>query len=141
MSVQNEQASKEIDDKVKEVQIKSMQEKNTVEQLKNIIAERDRRINQLEEDLEDLRENMAVKRMTSTDPFYLATKTESKTENTEFVSTTIVKPASAANRSDSVDRETLNSRYLIYFLNVYERLLKFDKKELNAKRQNNKQAW
>lgn len=49
-------ASKEIEDKSKESQIKAMQEKNTIDQLKAIIAEREKKVKTLETELEDVKQ-------------------------------------------------------------------------------------
>jgi hypothetical protein len=48
-----------------------MQEKNSIEQLKSIVAERDKQIKNLEEQLEQLQENVSVAQMTSNQQFFL----------------------------------------------------------------------
>ena len=113
LSIQNESNTKEVEEKTKEVQIKAMQEKNTIELLKGIIAERDRRINKMEEEIEQLQENLAVKRMTSNEQFFLRSPNSNinanAVENTEFlnpiaqsqISTTSKTKLSVKSRSDS----------------------------------------
>lgn len=49
---EKEKASRQVEDKSKESQIKSMQEKNTIDQLKAIIVEREKKVKLLESELE-----------------------------------------------------------------------------------------
>jgi hypothetical protein len=58
-----------------------MQEKNSTEQLKSIVAERDKRIKSLEEQIEQLQENAAVAQMTSNQQFFLKNPNLNEPEN------------------------------------------------------------
>jgi hypothetical protein len=58
-----------------------MQEKNSVEQLKSIVSERDKRIKILEEQIEQLQENSLAKQMTSNQQFFLKTRENSSVSN------------------------------------------------------------
>ena len=52
LASERERASRRVEDESKEAQIRSMQERNTVEQLRAIVAEREKRVKFLESELD-----------------------------------------------------------------------------------------
>lgn len=54
---EKEKASRQVEDKSKDLQIKTMQEKNTIDQLKAIIAEREKKVKFLQGELDLARQN------------------------------------------------------------------------------------
>jgi predicted RNase H-like nuclease (RuvC/YqgF family) len=56
LASERERASRRVEDESREAQIRSMQERNTVEQLRAIVAEREKRVKFLEGELEVARQ-------------------------------------------------------------------------------------
>jgi hypothetical protein len=113
LNYQNDKAAKEIEDKSKEAQVKSMQEKNTVEQYKTIVAEREKRVKQLEQELATLKENLnnqQLLNLNNTPQFFIHNQ---ENENSFSNESEFVRPRPQSNsnrtRSDSVNEREVAS--------------------------------
>ena len=109
LSSEKDKESKQGDDKSKESQIKAMQEKNTIEQLKAIIVEREKKVKMLEMELEKTANS-------NNSPQFYLNNTISKAENNSFELDSVRNrpPSTPSNfqRSNINEYERENTRYV-----------------------------
>lgn len=121
---EKEEASQKIENKSKESQIKSMQEKNTIEQLKAIITEREKKVKVLESELEVARQNIFPQPTEQNNQFFL-NPSQSNNENSFYndFDTESTRPPSTSNfqrnKPNSAFSERESFRYLLSFSKLY----------------------
>lgn len=78
---EKDKVSKESENNSTESQVKRMQEKNTIDQLKSILADREKRVKSLENELEHSRLNSGMQVQTGSEFFINSTKNDDSREN------------------------------------------------------------